>query len=220
MNTAAGSATQTQRDAMVADQIAGRGIRAARVLDALRSVPRELFVPDEARPRAYTDRALAIDCRQTISQPYIVARMTELLELAGRERVLEIGSGSGYQTAVLALLASRVYTVEWHLKLLRQAAERLELLGIRNVTYRCGDGSCGWPEMGPFDAILCAAGAPEVPVALREQLAPGGRLVLPVGSQEEQTLVRVTRGRDGWRMETLLACRFVRLVGRAGWCAD
>lgn len=217
MNAETGLATQAQRDTMVADQIAARGVRAPRVLAALRRVPRELFVPDEARGQAYGDHALAIDCRQTISQPYIVARMTELLELDGGERVLEVGTGSGYQTAVLALLAARVFTIEWHLKLLRQAAERLERLGIGNVVFRCGDGSCGWPEPGPFDAILCAAGAPEVPAALCEQLAPGGRLVLPVGAEDQQTLVRVTRGRDGPRTERLLACRFVRLVGQAGW---
>lgn len=220
MHHDADSAARLQRDAMVADQIAARGVRATRVLDALRRVPRERFVPAAARPQAYGDHALAIDCQQTISQPFIVARMTELLELTGRERVLEIGTGSGYQTAVLALLAARVYTVEWHLKLLRQAAERIETLGIRNVTFRCGDGSCGWPEAGPFDAILCTAGAPDIPAALGGQLAAGGRLVLPVGSREEQTLVRVTRGPEALHTERLLACRFVRLVGQAGWRAD
>jgi len=206
-----------QRAEMVRTQLADRGIRAPRVLAALGEVPRELFVPPAQRASAYADGALAIDCGQTISQPYMVAYMTALLELAGPETVLEVGTGSGYQTAILARLAHRVLTIEWRLKLLNQAAERLAALGLHNVTYRCGDGSVGWPERAPFEAILVTAGAPDVPAPLVEQLAPGGRLVVPVGPEGDQVLVRITRGPTGPVREELLRCRFVPLLGKAGW---
>lgn len=153
---------------MVTEQLAQRGIVAPRVLDAMRRIPRERFVLPALAWRAYEDSALPIDCDQTISQPYMVARMTELLELEPDSRVLEIGTGSGYQTAVLALLAGEVYTIEWHLKLLNQAADRLESLGLTNVTFRCCDGSQGWPERAPYDAIIVTAGAPGVPACLAD----------------------------------------------------
>ncbi len=210
-------ARAAERAEMVRTQIERRDVRADAVLDVLLSVPREWFVPEGLSGKAYTDAALPIDCEQTISQPYMVARMTELLELGPQQRVLEIGTGSGYQTAILALLAGRVYTIEWYLKLMNQAAERLERLGRTNVTYRCGDGSLGWPEHAPYDAILVTAGAPAVPKSLSAQLAPGGRLVIPVGGKKSQTLVRVVRTESGLEREEYLGCRFVRLVGEEGW---
>jgi len=207
------------REGMVREQLETRGIRDTRVLDAMRRIPRERFVPEHLRERAYDDAALPVECGQTISQPHMVAKMTELLELTGTERVLEVGTGTGYQTAILALLAGHVYTVEWHLPLLTAASRRLDELGLTNVTCRCGDGSQGWPEEAPFDAILVAAGAPDVPDALREQLAVGGRLVIPVGPPAEQVLVRVVRADDGFEQQTLFPCRFVKLLGREGWSA-
>ncbi len=202
---------------MVAEQLVGRGITDRRVLDVLSRVPRELFVPASQQGQAYTDGALPIDCQQTISQPYMVARMTELLELRGGERVLEVGTGSGYQTAVLAGLAGHVFTVEWHLKLLNQAAARLESLGITNVTFRCTDGSLGWPEKAPFDAIIVTAGSPTIPPPLVRQLAREGRLVVPAGPPGDQTLYRVRNSSAGVETEEIIKCRFVKLVGAAGW---
>ncbi len=205
------------RERMVREQLETRGIRDRRVLDAMRRVPRERFVPEHLRERAYDDAALPVECGQTISQPYMVAKMTELLELGGGERVLEIGTGTGYQTAILALLAGHVYTIEWHLRLMLAARARLEALGIDNVTYRCGDGSRGWPEKAPFDGILVAAGAPDVPESLEQQLGIGGRLVIPVGPPAEQTLVRVVRTGEGLERQRLFPCRFVKLLGEEGW---
>lgn len=205
------------RERMVREQLEARGIRDPRVLDAMRRIPRERFVPEHLRERAYDDAALPVECGQTISQPYMVAKMTELLELTGTQRVLEIGTGTGYQTAILALLAGHVYTIEWHLPLLTSASRRLEALGLTNVTYRCGDGSQGWPEEAPFEGILVAAGAPDVPESLRQQLAAGGRLVIPVGPPAEQVLVRVVRTPDGFERQALFPCRFVKLLGREGW---
>ncbi|MGE0479398.1 MAG: protein-L-isoaspartate(D-aspartate) O-methyltransferase [Phycisphaerae bacterium] len=202
---------------MVNEQLARRGIRDAAVLDALRRVPREWFVPDASAADAYADNALSIDCAQTISQPYMVARMTELLELRDTDRVLEVGTGSGYQTAILALLAREVFTIEWWLPLMLAAGERLKRLGLRNIRQRCGDGSTGWPDAAPFDAIIVTAGAPHVPASLRGQLAVAGRLVTPIGPRDDQTLVRVRRNTDGYATEELLKCRFVKLVGDEGW---
>ncbi len=190
------------------------------MLAALERVPRERFLPERLAERAYEDAALPIDCGQTISQPYMVARMTELLELSPRTTVLEIGTGSGYQTAVLARLAARVFTIEWHMRLLTEAAERLRELDCRNVTYRCGDGSVGWPEHAPFDAMLVTAGAPDVPAALTRQLADGGRLVAPVGPLDDQVLVRVVRRGDTLTRTEILRCRFVKLLGAEGWNDD
>ncbi len=206
-----------ERAQMVAEQLAARGIRAPAVLEAMRRIPRELFVPAGQRGAAYSDGALPIDCQQTISQPYMVARMTELLEVQPDQPVLEIGTGSGYQTAILTCLARHVYTVEWYSRLMTQAAERLGALGIGNVTFRCADGSLGWPEHGPYPAIIVTAGAPEVPQPLCDQLAEGGRLVVPIGPTGDQMLVRVTRTAAGLVTDNILKCRFVKLLGAAGW---
>ncbi len=204
---------------MVDEQLARRGISDPGVLYAMTSIPRELFVPVQLRDRAYDDGALPVDCRQTISQPYMVGRMTELLGLSDADRVLEIGTGTGYQTAILARIVAHVYTVEWHARLMTQTAERLRSLGINNVSYRCGDGSLGWTERGPFDGIIVTAGAPDVPRTLCEQLVDGGRLVVPIGAENEQTLVLVRRVGEGFRRENVLKCRFVRLLGAEGWGA-
>lgn len=207
----------SERERMIAEQLVHRGIRSQSTLNALRAVPRERFVPPELAAQAYDDCALPIDCDQTISQPYMVACMTELLELAPCDRVLEIGTGTGYQTAVLAQLTRQVFTIERHEKLLTAARQRLESLGIDFVRYRLGDGSLGWPEFAPFDAILVTAGSPSVPEALREQLAVGGRLVIPVGWRENETLTRIRRTQAGYLTEEVMRCRFVKLVGAEGW---
>jgi protein-L-isoaspartate(D-aspartate) O-methyltransferase len=209
----------SERRQMVQSQLIGRDIRVGSVLDAMRNVPRHCFVPEGLAHRAYEDAALPADCGQTISQPYMVARMTELVELQPTDRVLEIGTGTGYQTAVLAALVPRghVYTMEWHGRLMIAASERVRELGYSNVTFRCGDGSLGWPEQAPFDAILVTAGAPSVPETLTAQLAPGGRLVVPIGPLEEQTLIRVRQTATGPMTEEFMQCRFVKLVGECGW---
>lgn len=206
-----------ERERMIEEQLVARGIQSAPVLNAIRDVPREFFLPPSLQASAYADGALQIDCGQTISQPYIVARMTEMLDPRPRDRVLEIGTGSGYQTAVLAKLAAHVWSVEWHLKLMTEAAERLEWLRVTNVTLVCGDGSIGLPAYAPYDAILVTAGAPDVPPALLEQLAVGGRLVAPVGPMQEQHIVRVVRESNGLRRDESLPVRFVKLLGAAGW---
>lgn len=203
---------------MVAEQLIRRGIRDERVLSAMRVVPREQFVPPDLADRAYEDSALPIERAQTISQPYVVARMTELLAPQPGSRVLEIGSGSGYQSAVLSQVAAHVYAIEWHQPLVTLAITRLEQVGAANVTIRCGDGSVGWPACAPFDGILVAAGGPDVPAVLREQLTVGGRLVMPIGPLDRQVLVLVERvGPSDFRQTNMLDCRFVRLVGEAGW---
>lgn len=202
---------------MVEEQLAGRGIRDARVLWALGRVPREQFVAPTHPERAYDDGALPIACGQTISQPYMVARMTELLAVDNADRVLEIGTGSGYQAAVLAQLAAHVYTIERHEPLLIEATARFAALGLTNITSQLGDGTLGWPAEAPFDAIMVTAGAPRVPTALPAQLADGGRLVIPVGAAHEQTLVVVRRHGDTFAHEQSLPCRFVKLRGAAGW---
>lgn len=194
------------------------GIRDERVLDAMDRVPRHLFVPEAIRSQAYKDNALPIAAGQTISQPYIVARMTELLGLKGPERVLEIGAGSGYQTAVLAVLAKRVFALERIALLEAEAKRKLLAMGFRNISMRCDDGTNGWPFYAPFDAILVAAGGPEVPEPLLRQLETGGRLVMPVGiDQRSQTLVRVTRTEDGFESQDFGPCAFVPLIGEHGW---
>lgn len=205
------------RRAMVDDQIRRRGIGSPRLLEVLSRVPRHLFVPPDLAGHAYEDRALAIGHAQTISQPYMVAAMTEGLELAGAERVLEIGTGSGYQAAVLAELAREVITVEKNESLAETARERLARLGYGRIQVVLGDGTLGWPRGAPFDAILVAAAAPAVPPPLVQQLAEGGRLVLPVGSAEKQMLERIRKSADRAREEKLFACQFVPLRGRYGW---
>ena len=202
-----------QLDHMVRTQLESRGIRDRHVLRVFRSLDRGHFVPAGEQRSAYGDFPLAIGLGQTISQPYIVALMTQSLALDGPERVLEIGTGSGYQTAILAELAAEVYTVEVHETLLAKARQVLESLGYTNVHYRAGDGRAGWPEAGPFDRILCAAAAEEVPRAWIEQLADGGILVTPVGGWGSQILVELSkRGEDLERRE-FCPCRFVPLVG-------
>jgi len=189
-----------------------------RVLDAMGRVPRHHFVPDALAAQAYKDNALPIAGGQTISQPFIVARMTELLELKGSERVLEIGAGSGYQSAVLAGLVRKVFALERLEPLARNAIEKLRGLGIGNVSLKSADGTTGWPVYAPFDAILVAAGGPEVPQPLLEQLESGGRLVIPVGSElKNQELIRVRRTERGYVHEKCGPCAFVPLIGEHGW---
>lgn len=202
---------------MVESQILAAGIRDPALIAAMRDIPRHEFVPPSIGERAYEDAAQPVECGQTISQPFMVAKMTELLELTPNDSVLEIGTGTGYQTAILARLARRVFTVEWHLKLMLGASERLERLGIRNVTFRCADGSIGWPEHAPYDAIIVTAGAPALPEPLPDQLAPGGRMVAPVGDRNEQVLMLSRRTPAGVSTTKTLSCRFVKLVGSAGW---
>lgn len=202
---------------MVREQIRDRGITALRVLDALRAVPRHLFVPEEHRSAAYADQPLPIGEGQTISQPFMVAAMTAALELSGTERVLEIGTGSGYQAAVLSLLAREVYTVERSEALAAAAEQRLAELGYSNVCVHVGDGTLGWPDAAPYDAIVVTAAAPHVPEPLVEQLVEGGRLAIPVGEAQQQELLLVRRTGEKTSSQVLHYCRFVPLVGRHGW---
>ncbi|HEY5949357.1 MAG TPA: protein-L-isoaspartate(D-aspartate) O-methyltransferase [Kofleriaceae bacterium] len=210
--------TSAARKLMVDRHIRARGVRDPRVLAALASVPREAFLPDELADLAYEDCPLPIEAGQTISQPYIVAVMTEAIAVQPEDRVLEIGTGSGYAAAVLAQVAKQVYTVERHAELAELARGRLLSLGYTNVEVRCGDGTLGWSEHAPFDAIIVAAGGPEVPRALLDQLALGGRLVIPVGSGRAQELVRVTRvSETDYQRQNLGAVQFVPLIGAQGW---
>jgi protein-L-isoaspartate(D-aspartate) O-methyltransferase len=202
------------RERMVEDQIAARGIHDPRVLAALREVPRHEFVPPALRAFAYEDHPLPIGHDQTISQPFIVAAMTELAELEPGDKVLEIGTGSGYQAAVLAALVGEVYSIEIVEPLAHSARQTLARLGVENVHVRAGDGFRGWPEQAPFDAILVTAAPPEVPAPLKQQLALGAKLVIPVGTDEQELRV-VTRTRDGFEERTVLAVRFVPMTGRA-----
>jgi len=202
------------RERMVASQIEARGVRDPRVLDSLRRVPRHLFVPDAQRDDAYLDTPLPIGHGQTISQPYIVALMTELARPRATDRALEIGTGSGYQAAVLSPLVKELFTIELVEPLAAQAKERLAALGYGNVTVRAGDGYAGWPERAPFDVILVTAAPERVPPALLEQLAPGGRMVIPVGRQDEEQWLRVVEKDAGGRIRTReeIPVRFVPMV--------
>jgi protein-L-isoaspartate(D-aspartate) O-methyltransferase len=194
------------------------GIRDPQVLEAIRNVPRHFFVPEALQSRAYGDHALPISANQTISQPFIVARMTELLELERNSRVLEIGAGSGYQTAVLAFIAAQVYAIDRIGDLAREAQSRIRQLGIYNATVKCFDGTLGWAANAPYDAILVAAGGPTVPEPLVAQLKLGGRLIVPVGeSREAQRLIRVIKTESGYREEDHGGCAFVPLIGQHGW---
>jgi protein-L-isoaspartate(D-aspartate) O-methyltransferase len=211
------------RKKMVQDQIIARGICDQRVIDAMMKIPRHIFVQEAFAVQAYSDKALPIGEKQTISQPYIVALMTEKLALTGTERVLEIGTGSGYQTALLATLADRIYSAE-RIRLLALRARRcLDSLKLFNVQLRINDvaGSpIGWEEAAPFDAIIVTAGAPEVPAILTDQLARGGRLVIPVGTDTSQQLLTIIKNEDGeLQRELSVECRFVPLIGRQGWQA-
>jgi len=209
-----------ERLRMVADQIAGRDIDDQLVLQAMRKVPRHCFVPVESRHLAYADCPLPIGQQQTISQPYIVALMTQLLLLHGNETVLEIGTGSGYQAAILGTIVQQVYTMERHMRLAEQAAKVLSELGLVNVEGQVGDGTLGWPEHAPYNAILATAAAPRVPQALLDQLADGGRLVLPVGSRGGQYLERWFRFGEKLHREQGVPVAFVPLVGKSGWSEE
>jgi protein-L-isoaspartate(D-aspartate) O-methyltransferase len=209
------------RKRMVESQIIARGVSDRRVIEAMLKVPRHVFVEEAMAAQAYSDTPLPIGEKQTISQPYMVALMTELLELKGKEKVLEIGTGSGYQAAILAVMADRVYTVERIRPLALRARKALDSLGLLNVNIKVSDGTVGWEEEAPFDAIIVTAGAPDIPQKYLDQLKPGGRLVIPVGSQFEQVLVRVVRQEDGSvERENITGCRFVKLVGKFGWSSD
>lgn len=205
------------RSRMVAEQLLARGISDAEVLRAMQQVPREVFVPEQHRCEAYKDGPLPIGSGQTISQPYIVALMTELLALGPRDKVLEIGTGSGYQSAVLHAITSQVYSVERLSRLARQAEHALGLIGCQDISIRTGDGSLGWPEQAPFDAIIVTSGAPDIPEPLKLQLADGGRLVIPAGGRLHQTLYRVKRTGDAFVVEQHSGCVFVPLIGVCGW---
>lgn len=205
------------RERMVEEQLAGRDIIDRRVLDAMRAVPRDAFVPSDVEHLAYADAPLPIGFRQTISQPYIVALMVQLACLKGEETVLEVGTGSGYQAAVLAQLARRVYSVEYIPELAQGAREVLERLGVKNVAVVTGDGSRGLPEHAPYDAILVAAAAPRAPEPLKEQLCEGGFLILPVGGRDGQILERWRRGAERTTRERITGVAFVPLCGELGW---
>lgn len=209
------------RERMVRYQLEARGIRDVRVLEAMRRVPRHRFVPPERVHNAYSDHALPIWEGQTISQPYIVALMTELLHPTSTERVLEVGTGSGYQAAILAELAAEVVTIERSPELSRRAQEVLQTLGYRNITFVVGDGTEGYPPLAPYDGIIVTAGAPFIPQPLVEQLAPGGRLVIPVGQRYEQVLTVAEKDIDGrLHLHEHGYCVFVPLVGRHGWRSE
>jgi protein-L-isoaspartate(D-aspartate) O-methyltransferase len=209
------------RKRMVETQIIARGIKDQRVLDAMLKVPRHLFVQEAMSGQAYSDTSLPIGERQTISQPYMVAIMSELLELEGSETVLEIGTGSGYQAAVLSYLAKRVCTIERIPTLASRARKLFDTLGLTNIAMKIDDGTIGWEAESPFDAVIVTAGAPEVPDALVEQLAVEGRLVIPVGDHLSQVLYRIRKKVDGSLLrESSVGCRFVKLIGRNGWSVE
>jgi protein-L-isoaspartate(D-aspartate) O-methyltransferase len=202
---------------MVEEQLAARGIRSAGVLAAFRKVPRHLFVPEPLRDQAYEDHPLAIGRGQTISQPYMAACMTEALAPLPGEKILEVGTGSGYQTAILLELGAEVRTVEIEPELASSARERIERLGYSGARFRVGDGSLGWAEEAPFDGVIVTAGAPALPVGLTEQLKEGGRMVIPVGGEEEQDLLLVRRVAGRVERRRICGCIFVKLRGAEGW---
>jgi protein-L-isoaspartate(D-aspartate) O-methyltransferase len=206
-----------QRALMVDRHVAARGIRDTRVLQAMREVPRHLFVPPVVVAKAYGPGALPIGSKQTISQPYIVARMIELLELTGGEKVLEIGTGTGYEAVVLSKLCGKVFSIERINELALRAVELIRAFGIHNVTVKVFDGTYGWSDQAPFDRIIVAAAGPEVPEPLLQQLKRTGKLVMPLGTGGAQRLARVTRVGTGWQIEDCGEAEFVPLVGRFGW---
>jgi protein-L-isoaspartate(D-aspartate) O-methyltransferase len=206
-----------QREEMVRNQIEARGIKDPRVLAAFRKVPRHLFVSEALRDQAYGDYPLPIGEQQTISQPYIVAEMTQALALDKDDRVLEIGTGSGYQAAILAQIVYRVYTIERIRSLHMQARNLFDKLHYHNIVTRYADGTKGWQSESPFNAIIVTAGAPEIPAVLVNQLVTGGRLVIPVGNQHTQELIKIDRDKNNYQQTNLGGCRFVKLVGEHGW---
>ena len=205
------------RKRMVNVQLVGRGIRDRRVLTAMAEIPRHIFVSKDLQTRAYDDNPLSIGFGQTISQPYMVAIMTELLELKGGEKVLEIGTGCGYQTSILMRLCQKVFTIERIGPLSVEAQEHISSLGMTNVAFMVGDGTLGWKQEAPFDGILVTAGCPAVPETLVEQLSENGKLIIPVGDRFSQTLKKITKIKENLKTESFTACRFVDLIGRFGW---
>jgi protein-L-isoaspartate(D-aspartate) O-methyltransferase len=208
---------QRQRESMVKKQIESRGIADLKVLEAFRKVPRHLFVSEALRDQAYGDFPLPIGEQQTISQPYIVAEMTQALQLNKEDRVLEIGTGSGYQAAILAEIVYRVYTIERIHSLFINARKLFDKLRYYNIVTKYSDGTSGWADESPFDAIVVTAGAPEIPDVLISQLAIGGRMVIPVGNHYSQDLINIYKNEEGVRTTSLGGCRFVKLVGEHGW---
>ena len=208
---------EKERIRMVDEQIVGRGIKDERVLTAMRKVPRHEFLPEAIQGMAYQDSALPLGEGQTISQPYMVAVMSELLGLSGTERVLEIGTGSGYQAAILAELCGKVYTLERIKVLADRARATLDRLGYRNVAIKVYDGTYGWKDMAPFDAIIVTAGSPDIPAPLLEQLKEGGRMVIPVGERYEQRLMKVVKTPEGAVTDQSIPCVFVPLIGNHAW---
>jgi protein-L-isoaspartate(D-aspartate) O-methyltransferase len=205
------------RERMVKNQLIPRGIADENVLQTMGKIQRHLFVEEALAGEAYNDHPLPIGYKQTISQPYIVALMTEALELTEKDKVLEIGTGSGYQTAILAELSANVYTVERIEPLLERSKNLLLSLGYRNIYFKAYDGTFGWADFAPFDAIMVTAGAPKVPEPLLKQLADGGRMIIPIGNKYSQDLIKVTRAKDRFVEENLGGCRFVDLIGEHGW---
>ncbi len=205
------------RQEMVEKQIKARGITDAKVLAALRTVPRHLFVSEALMDQAYSDFPLPIGEQQTISQPYIVAEMTQSLQLSPDDRVLEIGTGSGYQAAILSQIVYRVYTIERIHSLYIKTRKLFDKLGYHNIVTRYSDGTTGWKDEGPYDAIIVTAGSPEIPAVLVNQLTIGGRMVIPVGSQHSQDLIKIVRDESGIHQTNMGGCRFVKLVGEHGW---
>ena len=202
---------------MVKEQLINRGITDERVLQAMSVVPRHLFLDQAFWPRAYGDYPLPIGSDQTISQPYIVAVMTQELGINGDEKILEIGTGSGYQTAILSFLGARVYTIERNEELSKQAEKVIRNLTIKNVRFKVGDGTIGWEKHAPYDGIIVTAGAPDIPDELMEQLSVGGTIIIPVGKRDTQRLIRVTRGEDVIEKHDMFPCTFVPLLGKQGW---
>jgi len=212
---------ENARKRMIESQIKARGITDICLIDAMLKIPRHIFVEEAMAAQAYSDTALPIGEKQTISQPYMVALMIEKLLLTGKEKVLEIGTGSGYQTAILAQLAARVYTIERLRPLALKARKALDSLGLLNINMRIEDGTGGWEAEAPFDAIIVSAGAPDIPRQLVDQLGIGGRLVIPVGNQSEQVLTVLSKGDDcSVSREDFVNCKFVRLIGQFGWNSD